>query len=303
MKKRHLAHEKRRVPAFFRHGVADRCAYRRQGGLIEGAGPDDSFAEREFTVVSFVNSSYTCSTNVGSTSQEAAVLRASCSFPIRPSLTVPLPVSVRRGRWCALTYAGKRCLPGKVDQVANRIGAIADDLKASRIEGLQARAGPLDEKRAEYESGRRPTRSRSSAMARRRSTILKSASSILRYGLQIGEGDHYSKANRGWQAVAPSMGQVWLGSLKPAFAAQTSIKPGSRRRLTKGGRNIRRRTDAREMLNNKARRSAEGLFQDHHSPDQALLRPSGLVVRHFALAAAPPFVNRRLSLSMPLRLR
>ncbi len=42
---------------------------------------------------------------------------------------------------------GKRCLPGKVDEVANRIDASADDLKASRIEGLQADAqATLDEK-------------------------------------------------------------------------------------------------------------------------------------------------------------
>lgn len=123
--------------------------------LIEGTQDlDDSFAEREFTVVGFVNSSYyTCSTNVGSTSLGSGRLTSfvfvpdsafADDYPITEAF-----VAVDGARdllWASDAYQAK------VDEVANRIDAIADDLKASRIEGLQADAqATLDEKRAEYE--------------------------------------------------------------------------------------------------------------------------------------------------------
>lgn len=123
--------------------------------LIEGTQDlDDSFAEREFTVVGFVNSSYyTCSTNVGSTPLGSGRLTSfvfvpdsafADDYPITEAF-----VAVDGARdllWASDAYQAK------VDEVANRIDAIAGDLKASRIEGLQADAqAALDEKRAEYE--------------------------------------------------------------------------------------------------------------------------------------------------------
>lgn len=123
--------------------------------LIEGTQDlDDSFAEREFTVVGFVNSSYyTCSTNVGSTSLGSGRLT---SFVFVPDSTFTDDYPITEA---FVAVDGARDLPwasdayqAKVDEVANRIDAIADDLKASRIEGLQADAqATLDEKRAEYE--------------------------------------------------------------------------------------------------------------------------------------------------------
>lgn len=123
--------------------------------LIEGTQDlDDSFAEREFTVVGFVNSSYyTCSTNVGSTSLGSGRL-ASFVFVPDSAFADDYPITE-----AFIAVDGARDLPwasdayqAKVDEVANRIDAIADDLKASRIEGLQADAqATLDEKRAEYE--------------------------------------------------------------------------------------------------------------------------------------------------------
>lgn len=123
--------------------------------LIEGTQDlDDSFAEREFTVVGFVNSSYyTCSTNVGSTSLGSGRLT---SFVFVPDSAFAGDYPITEA---FVAVDGARDLPwasdayqAKVDEVANRIDAIADDLKASRIEGLQADAQvALDEKRAEYE--------------------------------------------------------------------------------------------------------------------------------------------------------
>lgn len=123
--------------------------------LIEGTQDlDDSFAEREFTVVGFVNSSYyTCSTNVGSTSLGSGRLT---SFVFVPDSAFADDYPITEA---FVAVDGARDLPwasdayqAKVDEVANRIDAIADDLKASRIEGLQADAqATLDEKRAEYE--------------------------------------------------------------------------------------------------------------------------------------------------------
>ena len=123
--------------------------------LIEGTqNLDDSFAEREFTVVGFVNSSYyTCSTNVGSTSLGSGRLT---SFVFVPDSAFADDYPITEA---FVAVDGARDLPwasdayqAKVDEVANRIDAIADDLKASRIEGLQADAqATLDEKRAEYE--------------------------------------------------------------------------------------------------------------------------------------------------------
>ena len=122
--------------------------------LIEGTQDlDDSFAEREFTVVGFVNSSYyTCSTNVGSTSLGSGRLT---SFVFVPDSAFADDYPITEA---FIAVDGARDLPwasdvyqAKVDEVANRIDAIADDLKASRIEGLQADAqATLDEKRAEY---------------------------------------------------------------------------------------------------------------------------------------------------------
>lgn len=123
--------------------------------LIEGTQDlDDSFAEREFTVVGFVNSSYyTCSTNVGSTSLGSGRLT---SFVFVPDSAFADDYPITEA---FIAVDGARDLPwasdayqAKVDEVANRIDAIADDLKASRIEGLQTDAQTtLDEKRAEYE--------------------------------------------------------------------------------------------------------------------------------------------------------
>lgn len=123
--------------------------------LIEGTQDlDDSFAEREFTVVGFVNSSYyTCSTNVGSTSLGSGRLT---SFVLVPDSAFADDYPITEA---FIAVDGARDLPwasdayqAKVDEVANRIDAIADDLKASRIEGLRADAqAALDEKRAEYE--------------------------------------------------------------------------------------------------------------------------------------------------------
>lgn len=123
--------------------------------LIEGTQDlDDSFAEREFTVVGFVNSSYyTCSTNVGSTSLGSGRLT---SFVFVPDSAFADDYPITEA---FIAVDGARDLPwasgayqAKVDDVANRIDAIADDLKASRIEGLQADAqATLDERRAEYE--------------------------------------------------------------------------------------------------------------------------------------------------------
>ena len=123
--------------------------------LIEGTQDlDDSFAEREFTVVGFVNSSYyTCSTNVGSTSLGSGRLTSFVFIP-DSAFADDYPITE-----AFVAVDGARDLPwasdayqAKVDEVANRIDAIADDLKASRIEGLRADAqATLDEKRAEYE--------------------------------------------------------------------------------------------------------------------------------------------------------
>ena len=123
--------------------------------LIEGTQDlDDSFAVREFTVVGFVNSSYyTCSTNVGSTSLGSGRLT---SFVFVPDSAFADDYPITEA---FVSVDGARDLPwasdayqAKVDEVANRIDAIADDLRASRIEGLQADAqATLDEKRAEYE--------------------------------------------------------------------------------------------------------------------------------------------------------
>ena len=123
--------------------------------LIEGTQDlDDSFAVREFTVVGFVNSSYyTCSTNVGSTSLGSGRLT---SFVFVPDSAFADGYPITEA---FVAVDGARDLPwasdayqAKVDEVANRIDAMADDLKTSRIEGLQADAqATLDEKRAEYE--------------------------------------------------------------------------------------------------------------------------------------------------------
>ena len=107
--------------------------------LIEGTQDlDDSFAEREFTG----------STSLGSGRLTSFVFVPDSAFADDYPITEAF-IAVDGARdlpWASDAYQAK------VDEVANRIDAIADDLKASRIEGLQADAqATLDEKRAEYE--------------------------------------------------------------------------------------------------------------------------------------------------------
>ncbi len=123
--------------------------------LIEGTQElDDTFSVREFTVCGFVRSSYyTCSTNTGSTSLGSGKLSSFVYVPNEafaddyPCTEAFVTVSAARDEsW------GSDAYQSAVDEVSERIEAIADELSASRIEGIQAEAqATLDEKRADFE--------------------------------------------------------------------------------------------------------------------------------------------------------
>ncbi len=123
--------------------------------LIEGTQElDDTFSVREFTVCGFVRSSYyTCSTNTGSTSLGSGKLSSFVYVPDEafaddyPYTEAFVTVSAARDEsW------GSDAYQSAVDEVSERIGAVADELSASRIEGIQAEAqATLDEKRADFE--------------------------------------------------------------------------------------------------------------------------------------------------------
>ena len=123
--------------------------------LVEGTQDlDSTFAVKEFTVCGFVRSSYyTCSTNTGSTSLGSGKLTSyvyvaddafADDFPYTEAFVT---VSAARDKaW------GSDAYQAAVDEASDRIDAAAGDLKASRIEGLQATAqAKLDDARAEFE--------------------------------------------------------------------------------------------------------------------------------------------------------
>ncbi len=124
--------------------------------LVEGTQSlDDTFAEKEFTVCGFVRSSYyTCSTNTGSTQLGSGSLSTFIYVP-NDAFAGDYPYTE-----AFVTVAGAHdeawgsdAYQEKVDEVAGRIDAIAGDLKASRIAGLQATAqAELDDARAQFES-------------------------------------------------------------------------------------------------------------------------------------------------------
>ena len=124
--------------------------------LVEGTQSlDDTFAEKEFTVCGFVRSSYyTCSTNTGSTQLGSGSLSTFIYVP-NDAFASDYPYTE-----AFVTVAGAHdeawgsdAYQEKVDEVAGRIDAIAGDLKASRIAGLQATAqAELDDARAQFES-------------------------------------------------------------------------------------------------------------------------------------------------------
>ena len=126
--------------------------------LVEGTQDlDDTFAVREFTVCGFVRSSYyTCSTNTGSTQLGSGQLSTFVYVPDDafasdyPYTEAFVSVSgASDAAWASDAYQEK------VDEVAARIDAIADELRAARLEGLRESAqATLDEKRAEYEAER-----------------------------------------------------------------------------------------------------------------------------------------------------
>lgn len=230
--------------------------------LIEGTQDlDDSFAEREFTVVGFVNSSYyTCSTNVGSTSLGSGRLT---SFVFVPDSAFADDYPITEA---FVAVDGARDLPwasdayqAKVDEVANRIDAIADDLKASRIEGLQADAqATLDEKRAEYEQKKadalaqlddgQATLDDSKAQLDSAAVELESAkATIAQSESQLASGRAQYESGVAELADQRSQAQAALAQ------AQASID--------EGWAQYRTAMQKREMLNNKLDEAQEGLDQ------------------------------------------
>ena len=228
--------------------------------LIEGTQDlDDSFAEREFTVVGFVNSSYyTCSTNVGSTSLGSGRLT---SFVFVPDSAFADDYPITEA---FIAVDGARDLPwasdayqAKVDEVANRIDAIADDLKASRIEGLQADAqATLDEKRAEYEQKKadalaqlddgQATLDDSKAQLDSAAVELESAkATIAQSESQLASGRAQYESGVAELADQRSQAQAALAQ------AQASIDEGRAQ--------YRTAMQKREMLNNKLDEAQEGL--------------------------------------------
>lgn len=230
--------------------------------LIEGTQDlDDSFAEREFTVVGFVNSSYyTCSTNVGSTSLGSGRLT---SFVFVPDSAFADDYPITEA---FIAVDGARDLPwasdayqAKVDEVANRIDAIADDLKASRIEGLQADAqATLDEKRAEYEQKKadalaqldegQATLDDSKAQLDSAAAELESAkATIAQSESQLASGRAQYESGVAELADQRSQAQAALAQ------AQASIDEGWAK--------YRAAMQTREMLNNKLSEAQKGLDQ------------------------------------------
>lgn len=230
--------------------------------LIEGTQDlDDSFAEREFTVVGFVNSSYyTCSTNVGSTSIGSGRLT---SFVFVPDSAFADDYPITEA---FIAVDGARDLPwasdayqAKVDEVANRIDAIADDLKASRIEGLQADAqAALDEKRAEYEQKKadalaqlddgQATLDNSKAQLDSAAAELESAkATIAQSESQLASGRAQYESGVAELADQRSQAQAALAQ------AQASIDEGWAQYHTA--------MQTREMLNNKLDEAQKGLDQ------------------------------------------
>lgn len=230
--------------------------------LIEGTQDlDDSFAEREFTVVGFVNSSYyTCSTNVGSTSLGSGRLT---SFVLVPDSAFADDYPITEA---FIAVDGARALPwasdayqAKVDEVANRIDAIADDLKASRIEGLQADAqATLDEKRAEYEQKKadalaqlddgQVTLDDSKAQLDSAAAELESAkAAIAQSESQLASGRAQYESGVAELADQRSQAQAALAQ------AQASIDEGWAK--------YHAAMQTREMLNNKLVKAQEGLDQ------------------------------------------
>ena len=230
--------------------------------LIEGTQDlDDSFAEREFTVVGFVNSSYyTCSTNVGSTSLGSGRLT---SFVFVPDSAFADDYPITEA---FVAVDGARDLPwasdayqAKVDEVANRIDAIADDLKASRIESLQADAqATLDEKRAEYEQKKadalaqlddgQATLDDSKAQLDSAAVELESAkATIAQSESQLASGRAQYESGVAELADQRSQAQAALAQ------AQASIDEGRAQ--------YRTAMQKREMLNNKLDEAQKGLDQ------------------------------------------
>ena len=230
--------------------------------LIEGTQDlDDSFAEREFTVVGFVNSSYyTCSTNVGSTSLGSGRLT---SFVFVPDSAFADDYPITEA---FVAVDGARDLPwasdayqAKVDEVANRIDAIADDLKASRIEGLRADAqATLDEKRAEYEQKKadalaqlddgQATLDDSKAQLDSAAAELESAkATIAQSESQLASGRAQYESGVAELADQRSQAQVALAQAQAA--------------IDKGWAQYHAAMQKREMLNNKLVEAQDGLDQ------------------------------------------
>ena len=230
--------------------------------LIEGTQDlDDSFAEREFTVVGFVNSSYyTCSTNVGSTSLGSGRLT---SFVFVPDSAFADDYPITEA---FVAVDGARDLPwasdayqAKVDEVANRIDAIADDLKASRIEGLQADAqATLDEKRTEYEQKKadalaqlndgQATLDDSKAQLDAAAAELESAkSTIAQSESQLASGRAQYESGVAELADQRSQAQVALAQAQAA--------------IDEGWAQYHAAMQMREMLNNKLVEAQKGLDQ------------------------------------------
>ncbi len=113
----------------------------------------DTFAVKEYTVCGFVRSSYyTCSTSPGTTTLGSGQLAAfmyvpdeafSDDFPVTEAF---VSVEGAAGEtWPSDAYQER------VEAVAQRLDAIADDIAASRLDGLRASAQKeLDEKKAAF---------------------------------------------------------------------------------------------------------------------------------------------------------
>lgn len=264
--------------------------------LIEGTQDlDDSFAEREFTVVGFVNSSYyTCSTNVGSTSLGSGRLT---SFVFVPDSAFADDYPITEA---FVAVDGARDLPwasdayqAKVDEVANRIDAIADDLKASRIEGLQADAqATLDEKRAEYEQKKadalaqlddgQATLDDSKAQLDSAAAELESAkATIAQSESQLASGRAQYESGVAELANQRSQAQTALAQAQAA--------------IDEGWAQYRIAMQKREMLNNKLDEAQKGLDQVNNGLaqvaagiDQAQQAIDGLQAQIDALDPADP---------------
>ena len=264
--------------------------------LIEGTQDlDDSFAVREFTVVGFVNSSYyTCSTNVGSTSLGSGRLT---SFVLVPDSAFADGYPITEA---FVAVDGARDLPwasdayqAKVDEVANRIDAIADDLKASRIEGLQADAqATLDEKRAEYEQKKadalaqlddgQATLDDSKAQLDSAAVELESAkATIAQSESQLASGRAQYESGVAELANQRSQAQTALAQAQAA--------------IDEGWAQYRIAMQKREMLNNKLDEAQKGLDQVNNGLaqvaagiDQAQQAIDGLQAQIDALDPADP---------------